>query len=222
MRRAFGTNFAAGATRSLAAFFLGLFTLASSSGAATETAVFAGGCFWCVESDFDRVDGVLETVSGYTGGTTEDPTYRQVTRGGTGHLEAVQVTFDPDKVSYKELVDLYWRSVDPTDDGGQFCDRGHSYSTAVFVSGDRQRMAAEASLASAQKALGMAIVTPIRDAAEFYTAEDKHQDYYLGSNLVITRFGIIPQSDAYKRYRKGCGRDARVFELWGEDAPFIN
>ena len=208
--------------KALAVLAFGYFALASSSIAGTETAVFAGGCFWCVESDFDQVDGVLETISGFSGGETENPTYRQVTKGGTGHLEAVKITFDTEKVTFRELVDLFWRSVDPTDDGGQFCDRGHSYTTAVFVASEEQRMAAEASLDAAQEALGMPIVTPIRDAMPFYPAEDKHQNYYMGTNLVLTRFGIISQAKAYKRYRESCGRDARVTGLWGDQASFAH
>ena len=222
MRLAFRSTLARGITAPLASFAIGLFASASSSIAATETAVFAGGCFWCVESDFDQVDGVLETVSGFSGGESKNPTYRQVTRGGTGHLEAVQITFDPETVTFRELVDLFWRSVDPTDDGGQFCDRGHSYTTAVFVDGESQRRDAELSRAEAEESLGLSIVTPIRDATEFFPAEDKHQNYYLGTNLVITRFGIISQAKAYKRYREGCGRDARVKDLWGEQASFAH
>ena len=195
---------------------------ASSATAANETAIFAGGCFWCVESDFDSVDGVHSTVSGYIGGTVRNPTYKQVTRGGTGHYEAVSIEFDPDVVSYRMLVDLFFRSVDPTDAGGQFCDRGESYRTAIFVMDDAQRQAAMSSLEVAQADLGHEIVTPVLDAPEFYRAEDYHQDYYLGQNHVITRFGIIKQADAYKRYRKSCGRDARIQELWGAESAFIH
>ncbi len=202
----------------------GLFLLTSTLVAAAEkeAAVFAGGCFWCVESDYDTVEGVHSTVSGYTGGTTKNPTYKQVTRGRTGHYEAVKLEYDPDVVSYRMLVDLFFRSVDPTDAGGQFCDRGESYRTAVFVMNDAQRAIAMASLNEAQADLGQQIVTPILDASVFYPAEDYHQDYYLGKKLVLTRFGLVQQSDAYKRYRKACGRDARVKELWGSDSAFIH
>jgi peptide-methionine (S)-S-oxide reductase len=171
-----------------------------------ETAVFAGGCFWCVEADFDKVPGVLGTVSGFTGGAVESPSYEQVTYGKTGHYEAVEVTYDPDRVSYRELVDIFWRTVDPTDAGGQFCDRGESYRTAVFVAGEEQRQAAEASKAEAQAALGQQIVTPIVEAAAFWPAEDYHQDYYEKNPL------------KYRYYRWGCGRDARLEELWGDAA----
>lgn len=189
--------------------------------AGTETLTLAGGCFWCIESDFESVPGVKEVVSGYTGGTTKNPTYKTVTKGGSGHYEAVQVMFDPAKVSRDQLLHMFFRSVDPTDAGGQFCDRGESYRTAIFVSTNAQSAAASAAKQTAQNALGKKIVTPILQASTFYKAEDYHQDYYKGSNRVLTRFGAIKQSDAYKRYRKACGRDARVKQLWGKDAPFV-
>lgn len=180
----------------------------------------AGGCFWCVEADFEKVKGVSEVVSGYTGGTTKNPDYKAVTRGGTGHYEAVRIEYDPGKVSARQLYDLFFRSVDPTDAGGQFCDRGNSYRTAIFVSNAAEKQAAQAAKAEAEKTLGKKIVTPILDAKTFYEAEDYHQDYYKGENRVVTRFGIIKQKDAYKRYRDGCRRDERVRELWGNAAPF--
>ena len=170
-----------------------------------EKAVFAGGCFWCVESDFDKVPGVVSTVSGYTGGTTEDPTYPQVTAGGTGHYEAVEITYDPSEVSYDALLTAFWHSVDPTDDGGQFCDRGHSYKTAIFAN-EQQRRVAEDSRKAAQQMLDQPIVTPILASAPFYAAEDYHQDYYR-KNPVRYRF-----------YRFSCGRDRRVEDVWGERA----
>ena len=188
--------------------------------AAAETVTVAGGCFWCVEADFEKVRGVSEAVSGYTGGTVENPTYKQVVRGGTGHYEAVEIEYDPAQVSARQLYDLFFRSVDPTDAGGQFCDRGQSYATAIFVDGPEQRAAAEAAKADAEAALGQAIVTPILDAAPFYEAEAYHQDYYEQSEIVLTRFGPRTKKEAYKRYRSACGRDARVLELWGGDAPF--
>ncbi len=184
-----------------------LVALAGGAAAAAEpkTAVFAGGCFWCVEADYDKVPGVLDTVSGYTGGTVENPSYKQVTYGDTGHYEAVEVTYDPDRVSYEQLVDIFWRTVDPTDAGGQFCDRGDSYRTAVFVD-EGQRQAAEASKAEAEAALGQEIVTPLLEAGTFWPAEDYHQNYYEKNPL------------QYKYYRWRCGRDARVEELWGDAA----
>ncbi|MCB2054745.1 MAG: peptide-methionine (S)-S-oxide reductase MsrA [Geminicoccaceae bacterium] len=177
-----------------------------AAGEETRTAIFAGGCFWCVESDFDEVPGVLETVSGYTGGTTEKPTYRDVTNGGTGHHEAVRITYDPAQVSYEALLTAFWHSVDPTDAGGQFCDRGPSYETAVFVLDEEQRRAAEASKAAAQESLEDPIVTPIEDATTFWPAEDYHQGYYEKNPL------------QYKYYRWSCGRDARIEQVWGKDA----
>lgn len=171
-----------------------------------KTAIFAGGCFWCVESDFDKVPGVLETISGYTGGDVENPSYKQVTYGDTGHYEAVEVTYDPDKVSYEQLVDIFWRTVDPTDAGGQFCDRGNSYRTAVFVADEAERQAAEESQLAAEAALGQKIVTAILESDEFWPAESYHQNYYEKNPL------------QYKYYRWRCGRDERVEELWGDAA----
>ncbi|AFO93133.1 peptide-methionine (S)-S-oxide reductase [Phaeobacter inhibens] len=184
------------------------------------TLTVAGGCFWCVESDFESVPGVLSAVSGYTGGNTKSPTYKQVTAGGTGHYEAVQIRFDPTMVTRRQLLSMFLRSVDPTDAGGQFCDRGDSYRTAIFTSGADQTSVAKAAKSEAQSALGQTIVTPILPATAFYPAEAYHQDYYKGRKLVLTRFGPKRQSEAYKRYRKACGRDARVLQLWGDAAPF--
>lgn len=186
----------------------------------TDSIIVAGGCFWCVESDFEKVDGVVEAVSGYTGGDVANPSYKQVVRGGTGHLEAVRIDYRPGTVSRSELYDLFFRSVDPTDDGGQFCDRGYSYTTAIFVTDAADRAEAEAAKARAQADLGQTIVTPILDASAFYDAEEYHQDYYKSDDLVLTRFGPISKEKAYKRYRASCGRDARVKELWGDAAPF--
>jgi peptide-methionine (S)-S-oxide reductase len=184
--------------------------------------IVAGGCFWCVEADFEKVRGVRDAVSGYTGGTVANPTYKQVVRGGTGHYEAVRIVFDPARVDTRQLYDLFFRSVDPTDAGGQFCDRGDSYRTAIFVSDSAQKQAAEAAKADAEKALGRKIVTPILPAAPFYKAEDYHQGYYKSSESTLTRFGYVSRKDAYKRYRQACGRDQRVKQLWGNAAPFVN
>lgn len=188
----------------------------------TETLTVAGGCFWCVEADFEKVEGVHEVVSGYTGGTVKNPTYKQVVGGGTGHYEAVEILYDPAKVSARQLYDLFFRSVDPTDAGGQFCDRGDSYRTAIFVSDSAEQQAATAAKAEAEKALGQKIVTPILEAGPFYEAEAYHQDYYKGDKLILTRFGPKSQAAAYERYRTACGRDARVKALWGQAAPFVN
>lgn len=202
--------------------FLFLLLMIAPLAARAETAIVAGGCFWCVESDFESVPGVKGAVSGYTGGTTKNPTYKKVGKGGTGHYEAVEINFDPGKVSYARLLELFFRSVDPTDAGGQFCDRGESYRTAIFVKNTRQRADAEAAKAEAEAALGRKIVTPILDAGIFYKAEAYHQNYYKGTNIVLTRRGPKSQSEAYKFYRKACGRDAKVKALWGAQAPFTH
>jgi len=169
-------------------------------------ATFAGGCFWCVEADFDKIDGVTETISGFMGGTTKNPTYQQVVRGNTGHLEVVQIKFDPKKVSYEHLVKAFFRSIDPYDDGGQFCDRGNTYRTAVFAHTDQQRAIAERVKAALEKDGGQKqpIVTRILTATEFTAAEDYHQDFYKKS------------PGRYYSYRAGCGRDRRIEQIWGK------
>lgn len=199
---------------------IGLIVQASPSRAAdTETLIIAGGCFWCVEADFEKVVGVTNAVSGFAGGKSSDPTYKQVVLGDTGHYEAVQVTFDPDVVSAGQLLHLFFRSIDPTDAGGQFCDRGPSYRTAIFATPD-QKASAKQAKSNAQSELGQEIVTPVLSANTFFPADAFHQDYAKGTKLVVTRFGPKTQANAYKSYRKGCGRDARVKELWGTAAPF--
>jgi peptide methionine sulfoxide reductase msrA/msrB len=173
-----------------------------------RSVVFAGGCFWCTESDFEKVDGVIEAVSGYTGGRMENPTYKQVSAGGTGHIEAVKVTYDPDKVSYEQLLEIFWRTIDPTDPGGQFVDRGAQYRSAIFYANDEERQQAEAS----KKALAASgrfdrpVVTEILPLGPFYVAEDYHQDYYKKNPL------------RYKWYRSGSGRDRFLEMTWsGEE-----
>ncbi|MCC3304410.1 peptide-methionine (S)-S-oxide reductase MsrA [Sneathiella sp. HT1-7] len=182
--------------------------IASQAAAAEETAIVAGGCFWCVESDFDHVPGVLKTTSGYIGGESPNPTYKSVSAGGSGYLEAVEIIFDPDKISYASILDIFWRSVDPTDDGGQFCDRGESYKTAIFTTSDTQKTTAENSKAelNASGLLNDPVVTPIRSAMTFYPAEDYHQNY---AEINPIRYSF---------YRFNCGRDAKVEELWGDQA----
>ncbi|MEZ5818723.1 MAG: peptide-methionine (S)-S-oxide reductase MsrA [Hyphomicrobiaceae bacterium] len=179
-----------------------------STPAKTEVATFAGGCFWCVEADFDKVDGVLSTVSGYMGGTTPKPTYAEVSAGGTGHLEVVKVTFDPARVSYMELVEKFWKSIDPYDAGGQFCDRGESYHTAIFTYSAEQKQVAEASKKKLQASgpRRETVETAIRDAGPFTKAEDVHQNFYMTHPL------------RYKFYRYGCGRDQRLEAIWGKKA----
>lgn len=182
--------------------------------ARAETAIVAGGCFWCVESDFEGVEGVSDVVSGYTGGDLQNPTYRN----HDGHFEAVRITFDPAVISYGDVIARFLRSVDVLDAGGQFCDRGESYRTAIFVQDAAQRTAAQAAVAEAEAVLGATIVTPVLDAGTFWIAEAYHQDYYRSSEIVLTRAGPKQKANAYKFYREACGRDARVRELWGAQA----
>lgn len=207
-------------TRLLLSALLALGLTTGATLAKADEIVVAGGCFWCVESDFESVKGVTEAISGYSGGDLANPTYKQVSKKGSGHYEAVRIMFDGNKVTTRQLYDMFFRSIDPTDAGGQFCDRGAPYRTAIFVQNPAQRQAATAAKAAAEAALGQKIVTPILDAKPFYPAEKVHQDYYKGTRKVITRFGVIKQSKAYKRYREGCGRDQRVKQLWGDAAPF--
>ncbi|NQY96416.1 MAG: peptide-methionine (S)-S-oxide reductase MsrA [Henriciella sp.] len=196
----------AGGLAAAATFVLSAFAQNGPSSVAAnenlETAIFAGGCFWCVESDFDKLDGVLETVSGYTGGATTNPTYKTHTK--QGHLEAVKVVYDSSKVEYGELVDYFIRHIDPTDDGGQFCDRGNSYRTAVFVNNAEERAEVEAQFATIENAgiLPAPIVTRVLEETAFYDAEGYHQNYYQKNPA------------RYKLYRVGCGRDKRVAEVW--------
>ena len=170
----------------------------------TATAIFAGGCFWCVEADFDKVAGVISTTSGYIGGRTANPSYESVSRGGTGHAEAVEIVYDPAKVSYEKLVDVFWHNVDPLVKDRQFCDHGDQYRSAIFYRGDDQRRVAEASKVAVQARFKQPVQTEIVAAGPFYKAEDYHQDYYLKNPV------------RYKFYRFNCGRDARLEELWGK------
>jgi len=178
---------------------------APAAAPATEQATFAGGCFWCVEADFDKIPGVLSTTSGYTGGHVANPSYAQVSTKTTGHAEAVRVVFDPAKVSYETLLQKYWRSVDPTTQDRQFCDSGTPYRTAIFVHGAAQEAAARASLAALEKSKPFKepIVTRVEPAGPFYPAEAEHQDYYKKNPV------------RYSYYRYSCGRDARLQQLWG-------
>lgn len=173
-----------------------------------EVATFAGGCFWCTESDFDKVNGVKETISGFMGGKTEHPTYAQVSGGGTGHAESVQLKFDPKVVSYQQLLDYYWRHVDVLDGGGQFCDRGSQYRPVIFTHTPEQKKLAGESKAALEKSghFDKPIAVEIVDAGVFTPAEDYHQDYHNTHSL------------QYSYYRHACGRDARLYQLWGGDA----
>jgi peptide-methionine (S)-S-oxide reductase len=172
---------------------------------ATAKATFAGGCFWCVEADFDKVPGVLSTTSGYTGGTVANPSYEQVAAKLTGHAEAVQIVFDPSKVSYEQLLEHFWRTIDPTTKDAQFCDHGSPYRTAIYANDAAQLKAAKASFDALQKSkpFKQPIVTEVVPAGAFYPAEDYHQDYYKKNPL------------RYQYYRTACGRDARLKQLWG-------
>ena len=185
-----------------------LASLSAAQAPPLAKATFAGGCFWCVEADFDKVDGVVSTTSGYVGGRVPNPTYSQVSAGTTGHTEAVEIVYDPRRVSYEQLLKVFWVNIDPTVSDRQFCDVGTQYRSAIFVHDEAQRRAAEASKAALQKSkpFKAAIVTPIEAATTFYPAEDYHQDYYRKNPV------------RYRYYRAGCGRDVRLKELWGEQA----
>ena len=169
----------------------------------TAKATFAGGCFWSVELFFDKVDGVLSTTSGYSGGTKKNPTYEEVVTGRTGHAESVQVTYDPRKVSYEKLLDVFWHNIDPLTPDGQFCDFGDQYRTAIFYHDEGQKSLAEKSKAALKGRFKQPIVTQILSASQFYPAEDYHQDFHLKNPA------------RYQAYRIGCGRDRRLEELWG-------
>ena len=188
-----------------------LASTAGSSGAeiisSQKTATFAGGCFWCMEKPFDVLAGVISTTSGYTGGHQENPTYKQVSRGGTGHTEAVQIVYDPAQVSYEELLDVFWHNIDPTQANGQFCDMGSQYRSEIFYHDSGQQQLANQSKAALEelKPFPEPVVTAISPATTFYPAEDYHQDYYLKNPV------------RYKFYRYGCGRDQRLEQLWGSD-----
>ena len=179
---------------------------APASGTSTAKATFAGGCFWCMEPPFDKLPGVLSTTSGYTGGHKKNPTYHEVSAGGTGHAEAVQVVYDPKQVGYEKLLDVFWHNVDPTQKDGQFCDHGNQYRTAIFYHDEEQKQLAEAAKAKLQqhKPFQGEIVTEIVPAGDFYPAEEYHQDYATKNPI------------RYKFYRTTCGRDQRLKDLWGK------
>ena len=199
--------------KSLFASLFVLFSAASMAAPVTipaghAVATFAGGCFWCMEPPYDKLPGVAATISGYMGGRKLNPTYGEVSSGTTGHAEVVQVVYDPKKVSYEKLLEVFWVNVDPTVKDRQFCDSGSQYRTAIFYHDDAQRKAADASKAALEKSKPFKepIVTPIEMAGEFYPAEDYHQDYYKKNPV------------RYQFYRNGCGRDARLRQLWGDRA----
>ena len=194
----------------LLSFALIIPTACAEATSQLETATFAGGCFWCMEGPFDKLDGVISTTSGYIGGSKKNPTYRQVSGGGTGHAEAVQIKYDPSKVSYEKLLEIYWLNIDPTVKNRQFCDSGSQYRSAIFYHDDSQKQLATASKDKVKQQLMTDIYTQVVLADQFYPAEDYHQDYYLKNPL------------KYKYYRFACGRDKRLEEIWGESVNTAN
>lgn len=190
------------------ALFLTLLLSVFSGGnvaAQTRDAVFAGGCFWCLEGPFDALSGVIETQAGYTGGKLPNPTYEDVSSGTSGHIEAMRVVYDPEKVDFEKLLAVFWRNIDPTDAGGQFCDRGPQYRSAIFFGNEAEEALARAGKAKLEEARGFKIATEILPRAEFYAAEEYHQDYYKKNPL------------RYHFYRQGCGRDLRLKQIWGAE-----
>jgi peptide-methionine (S)-S-oxide reductase len=177
----------------------------SPGSAATAKATFAGGCFWCMEPPYDELEGVISTISGYIGGIKKNPTYEEVVTGTTGHVEAVQITYDPKKISYEKLLDVFWRNIDPLTANAQFCDHGSQYRSGIFFHDETQKKLAETAKKRLQSRFKQPIVTEIGRATEFYPAEDYHQDYYKKNPI------------RYKVYRYGCGRDQRLEELWGAE-----
>ena len=173
--------------------------------AQTRDAVFAGGCFWCLEGPFDALPGVIETQAGYTGGKLPNPTYEDVSSGTSGHIEAMRVVYDPDKVDFEKLLAVFWRNIDPTDAGGQFCDRGPQYRSAIFFADKAEEASARAGKAQIEETRGFKIATEILPRTEFYAAEEYHQDYYKKNPV------------RYHFYRQGCGRDLRLKQIWGAE-----
>ena len=200
--------------RMFLAIALAASALAGTAHAETRSLVVAGGCFWCVESDFDKVAGVLGTTSGYAGGKMENPTYRN----HSGHREVVRIDYDDTVTDYATLVATFLRTIDPTDGAGQFCDRGHSYSPAIHAATPEEMAAAIAAVADAQLTIGGPLAVPVEGAVKFWEAEDYHQNYWQSQEKQLTRFGIVTRAEAYKGYREGCGRDRRVRQVWGEEA----
>jgi peptide-methionine (S)-S-oxide reductase len=190
-----------------AALLLGGTIISQAQTENTASAIFAGGCFWCMEHPYDETDGVLATTAGYSGGTAEDATYKKVSSGVTSHFEAVKIDYDPSKVGYEKLLYIFWRNIDPFDAKGQFCDKGNQYRSAIFYRNEDEKALAEKSKADLEERFGKPIATEILPAKEFFAAEDYHQDYYMKNPF------------RYKFYRYGCGRDARLEAVWGDEAP---
>lgn len=193
----------------------GAMTVSATQAADTAVAIFAGGCFWSIESDFDHAPGVISTTSGYTGGHLDNPTYQDVITETTGHREAVRVEYDPSVTSYEQLVDTFFRMIDPIEPNGQFCDFGESYTTAVYVGSAAERAAAEAEKAEVAEILGKTIATEIEDVATFYPAEEYHQNFWQGSEELSNGY---TRAQHYARYRAGCGKNRQVEAIWGEQA----
>ncbi|MBN9314715.1 MAG: peptide-methionine (S)-S-oxide reductase MsrA [Devosia sp.] len=200
----------------LAVALTGAMAMTGAQGAETATAIFAGGCFWSVESDFDHAPGVISTTSGYIGGHVPNPTYEQVVTEITGHREAVKVEYDPAVTSYEKLVDTYFHLIDPIESRGQFCDFGESYTTAIYVGNADELKIAEAGKEATAQALGKPVATVIAMAPTFYPAEDYHQNFWEKSD--IYPFSGLPSNVHYARYRAGCGKNAQVEAIWGKDA----
>jgi peptide-methionine (S)-S-oxide reductase len=196
----------------LSFFLISVLTIPAFSASAetkmleTSKAIFAGGCFWCMEPPFDKIDGVISTTSGYTSGHQKDPTYKQVSAGGTGHTEAIEIVFDPQKVSYEKLLEVFWLNIDPLNGKGQFCDFGSQYRTGIYYINDEQQKLAEKSREEIIEKLGKLVATELKAASKFYPAEDYHQNYYQVNPV------------RYNYYRWSCGRDNRLRELWGDQA----
>ena len=183
-----------------------LLCLSAPAFAAEGKAYFAMGCFWCAESDFEKVDGVLAVVSGYSGGALENPSYEQVSEGGTGHYESIEVTYDPARVSYEHLLEVFWHNIDPVDPAGQFCDKGDQYKSVIFYQSVMEQSAAEAAMKAASTDIGQSVTTEILPFSKFWPAEEYHQDYYKKNPI------------RYRFYRNNCGRDNRLKEVWGDRA----
>ena len=190
----------------LAVCFLFAGLAAPTESAAPAHATFAGGCFWCMVEPFEKLPGVASVTSGYTGGTKVNPTYEEVSSGGTGHAESIDVVYDPDKISYERLLNVYWHNVDPLQAGGQFCDHGRQYRTAIFFHDEAQQKLAEGSKKKVEAILKAPVYTEVVQAGPFYRAEEYHQDFYKKNPV------------RYHEYRNGCGRDARLRQLWGDQA----
>ena len=191
------------------ALLIGVFSMtkivdAQNTSGNTAEAIFAGGCFWCTESDLEKLDGVNQVVSGYIGGHVKNPSYEQVVSGKTGHREAVRVVYNPDVISYETLLDAFWKTIDPFDDKGQFCDKGFQYTSAIYYTDDDHKALIERNLRAKEKQLGQKIVTAVEPVSEFYDAEDYHQDFYQKNPI------------RYRYYRFGCGRDRRTAEVWDD------